>query len=108
MRIGWKIAGRGLAARMLRWCAPGPADGVGVDSKITDGVDESVAVLPHMGQVRGLPIPGLQILQHPQIVLALDFRQVLTHRKKLLHKLGDLGCLTATSSPGTRLPPIWW
>ena len=23
-----------------------------------------------MGQVRGLPIPGLQILQHPQIVLA--------------------------------------
>ena len=58
--------------------------------KVADGIDETVAILPHMGEIGSIPVPGLHVLQQTQIVLPLHIGHISVNRKELLHELCDL------------------
>ena len=58
--------------------------------KVADGVDKTVGILRHMGEIGSLPVPPLHIPQQPEIVLALHFGQVECDREELLHELHHL------------------
>ena len=49
----------------------GLADRVSVGGKVADSVDKPVAVLADVGQIRGIPVPRLEVIQHPGIILPL-------------------------------------
>ena len=68
----------------------GLADGVSMSGKVADSFDKAVAIPDHVGEVRGLPVPGLHVVQHPQVILALNVRQIERDGEELLHELHDL------------------